>query len=81
MCSHTNTLHGGINTVLVDTIGGDLAFREIPEAQSLMAVNFNVSLRKSVRTPGIILGQARIERPPEHRKVWVKVRLEQNGQT
>lgn len=80
MCSHPDTLHGGINTVLVDEIGGDLAFREVPEAHSLMAVNFNVNLRKSVKTPGIVLGRAWVERPPEGRKVWIKVQLEQNDQ-
>lgn len=81
MCSHPNTLHGGINTVLVDEIGGGLAFREIPNAQSLMAVNFNVNLRKSVKTPGLILGRAWVERPSEGRKVWIKVQLEQDGVT
>lgn len=66
--------------MLVDEIGGSLAFREVPDAHSLMAVNFNVNLRKSVRTPGLVLGRAWVERRPEGRKVWIKVQLEQNGQ-
>lgn len=79
MCSHSDTLHGGINTVLVDEIGGALANQLIPEP--LMAVNLNVNLRKPVRTPGLILGRAWIDRRPEGRKVWVKIRLEQDGVT
>ena len=77
MCSHANTLHGGIDTMLIDELGGDCAFREVPNAETLMAVNFNVNLRRCVRAPGLVLGRAWIERRPEGRKVFVKVRLEQ----
>ena len=79
LCSHTNVLHGGINTTIVDEIGGELAGRTVKD--HLMAVNFNVNLRKSVKTPGIIIVRAWMERPPEGRKVWVKCRIEQDGQT
>lgn len=79
MCSHVHTLHGGINTTIIDEIGGELAGREVKDY--LMAVNFNVNLRKAVRTPGIILCRAWMERKPEGRKVWVKCSIEQDGKT
>ena len=79
MCSHPNVLHGGVNTTIIDEVGGGLAMRESPE--SLMAVNFNVNLRKAVKTPGIVLVEAWFERPPEGRKMWVKCSIEQDGVT
>ena len=79
MCSHTNVLHGGINTTIIDEVGGALAAREVPV--DMMAVNFNVNLRKSVKTPGIILVRAWMEKPPQGRKIWVHCRTEQDGQT
>ena len=79
MCSHATVLHGGINTTLIDEVGGDLASREIHD--DLMAVNFNVNLRKAVRTPGVVLVRAWMERQPEGRKIWVKCRIEQDGVT
>ena len=79
MCSHANVLHGGINTTIVDEVAGDLATREHQEP--MMAVNFNVNLRKAVRTPGIVLVRAWIERPAEGRKIWVKCTIEQDGVT
>jgi acyl-coenzyme A thioesterase PaaI-like protein len=79
MCSHTGVLHGGINTTIVDEVAGRLAVMEA--SQSLMAVNLNVNLRKSVKAPGIALVKAWIERPPEGRKVWVKCRIEQDEVT
>ena len=69
MCSHANVLHGGINTTIIDEIGGAFAGLAVEEyTTSLMAVNFNVNLRKAVRAPGIVLVRAWIERPPEGRK-------------
>lgn len=68
MCSHENVLHGGINTVLVDEVGGVLAMKEAPAGTSMMAVNFNVNLRRSVKveaTPTVVLGRAWLERAPE----------------
>ena len=79
MCSHTGVLHGGINTTIVDEVAGRLAVMEA--SPPLMAVNFNVNLRKSVQAPGLILVKAWIERPAEGRKVWVKCRIEQDGVT
>lgn len=79
MCSHTGVLHGGINTTIVDEVAGGLAVREA--SHNLMAVNFNINLRKSVKAPGLILGRAWIDRPPQGRKVWVKCVLEQDGVT
>ena len=65
MCSHGDVLHGGINATLVDEIGGALAMKEAPPGTSMMAVNFNVNLRKSVRAPSVIMGRAWIEKKPE----------------
>ena len=79
ICSHANVLHGGVNTTIVDEVGGGLASRENP--YSLMAVNFNVNLRKAVRTPGVVIARAWMERPREGRKIWVKCRIEQDGVT
>ncbi|KAK3722461.1 hypothetical protein LTR37_002453 [Vermiconidia calcicola] len=80
ICSHANVLHGGINTTIIDEVSGGLAMREsVPH--SLMAVNFTVKLRKSVKTPGIVLVRAWLDRKPEGRKVWVKCRTEQDGIT
>jgi acyl-coenzyme A thioesterase PaaI-like protein len=79
MCSHTGVLHGGINTTIVDEVAGRLAVMEA--SQSLMAVNLNVNLRKSVKAPGLVLVKAWIDRPPEGRKVWVKCRIEQGDVT
>lgn len=78
MCSHTNVLHGGINTTIIDEIGGRLAAME-NQSESLMAVNFNVNLRKAVRTPGVVLVKAWFERPAEGRKIWAKCVIEQDG--
>ncbi len=61
-----------MNTVLVDEIAGYLAMREAPPGTNMMAVNFNVNLRKSVKTPGIVVGRAWRERREEGRKWWVK---------
>lgn len=72
LCSYPDTLHGGINTVLVDEIAGALALKEAPDGCMLMAVNFNVNLRKSVRTPGLAVGRAWRERGEEGRKWWVR---------
>jgi acyl-coenzyme A thioesterase THEM4 len=72
LCSHPDVLHGGVNTILVDEIAGSLAMKEAPPGTSMMAVNFNVNLRKSVKTPGLILGRAWRERKEEGRKWWVK---------
>ena len=77
LCSHANVLHGGINTTIVDQVGGHLAMKE--NTEPLMAVNMNVNLRKAVRTPGVVLCRAWIERRPEGRKVWIKCRTEQEG--
>ena len=71
MCSHANVLHGGINTTIIDEVGA-LALPEI--VSNFMAVNFNVNLRKAVKTPGIILVRAWMDRPPEGRKTWVRCR-------
>ena len=77
MCSHAGVLHGGINTTIIDEVGGGLAVRE--SSNNLMAVNFNVNLRKAVRAPGIVLARAWIDRRPEGRKFWVKCCIEQDG--
>ena len=79
ICSHVNVLHGGMNAMLVGEIGAHLAMQEFPG--DIMAANMNVNLRKSVKIPGIVVGRAWMERPPEGRKVWVKIRLEQDGVT
>lgn len=75
MCSHENVLHGGINTVLVDEVGGVLAMQEAPKGTAMMAVNFNVNLRRSVRiregererSGTVVLGRAWFEKVPEVR--------------
>ena len=77
VCSHAGVLHGGMCTTIFDEVAGGLAGRE--SQKLLMAVNFNVNLRKSVKAPGILLVRAWIERPQEGRKIWVKGRFEQDG--
>lgn len=75
MCSHENVLHGGINTVLVDEVGGVLAMQEASKGTAMMAVNFNVNLKRSVRIKEqegqgrgtVVLGRAWFERVPEVR--------------
>lgn len=44
MSSHANILHGGINTTIVDEVGGGLASRANPD--SFMAFNFNATYAK-----------------------------------
>lgn len=72
LCGHLDTLHGGTNMVLIAEIGAGLAGAGLPD-ETLMAANFNVSLRRRVRGPGLILGRAWFEKPPQGRKIWVKV--------
>ena len=79
MCSYAGVLHGGINATIIGEVGGALAMRET--STDVMALNFNVNLRKAVRAPGLVLARAWFERPAEGRKVWVKCRIEQDGVT
>lgn len=77
--SHPGIVHGGLVMVLVDEVGGGIVSHELTHPDTIHSANFNINMRKSVRAPGILLGRAWIERAPERRKVWVKVRLEQEG--
>jgi len=76
--SHPGIVHGGMVMVLVDEVGGGIVSHELTHPDTIHSANFNINMRKSVRAPGILLGRAWIERAPERRKVWVKVRLEQD---
>ncbi|KAK5170489.1 uncharacterized protein LTR77_005077 [Saxophila tyrrhenica] len=72
MTSHVNTLHGGILSTLVDEVGGALAMREAAFGTNMMAVNFNINLKKPTRTPSVILGRAWREKKGEGRKHWIR---------
>ena len=79
MCSYAGVLHGGINATIIGEVGGALAMRET--STDVMALNFNINLRKAVRAPGLVLVRAWFERPVEGRKIRVKCRIEQDGVT
>jgi len=75
-----DTLHGGINATLLDTLlGSAVVLRD--DGASYMTRKLDVTYERPVKTPGVLMGRAWCEKL-EGRKMWMKGRLEdEHGRT
>lgn len=74
MSGYPDTLHGGINATLLDTlIGSAVVLRD--NSGSYMTRRLDVLYERPIKTPGVVLGRAWCERL-EGRKMFMKGHLE-----
>lgn len=72
MNGHTDIVHGGlITTVIDDTMGMIAGFYKSPGMSGYTTV-MNVQFRKPVPTPGAILCRTWLERRSVGRKLWIR---------
>jgi thioesterase superfamily protein 4 len=72
---HVDTSHGGFIGVLLDEALGVAAENSRPPGKSTMTAYLKIDYKKPLRTPGIVLCRARLEKK-EGRKIWVKGQIE-----
>jgi acyl-coenzyme A thioesterase THEM4 len=66
---HHDLAHGGLLSVILDEVIGTAADYERPEGKSTMTAYLKVDYRRPVRTPGVLLARAWLEKM-EGRKMW-----------
>jgi acyl-coenzyme A thioesterase THEM4 len=72
---HHNLAHGGFLSVVLDDVIGTAADIERPEDKSTMTAYLKVDYRKPVKTPGVLLARAWLEKR-EGRKMWGRGTIE-----
>jgi acyl-coenzyme A thioesterase THEM4 len=72
---HHNLAHGGFLSVVLDDVISTAADIERPEDKSTMTAYLKVDYRKPVKTPGVLLSRAWLEKQ-EGRKMWGRGTIE-----
>jgi thioesterase superfamily protein 4 len=77
---HIDTCHGGFVGVLLDDMIGCAAGTARPQEKTTMTAYLNITYKKPIRTPSIVLGRSWIERR-EGRKLFGKATIEDGNGT
>ncbi|CZR68372.1 uncharacterized protein PAC_18271 [Phialocephala subalpina] len=72
---HRDICHGGFVSLLLDEVLGSAAENERPEDKSTMTAYLKVDYRAPVRTPGVVLCRAWVEKK-EGKKIWTRGTVE-----
>ncbi|PQE12343.1 Thioesterase superfamily protein [Rutstroemia sp. NJR-2017a BVV2] len=77
---HIDTCHGGFVGVMLDDMIGCAAESARPRDKTTMTAYLNITYKKPIRTPSIVLGKSWIERK-EGRKLFGKATIEDGNGT
>lgn len=66
--------HGGVVSLIFDDVVQELTCAEM--GGTTATAHLEIDFKKPVRTPGVVLCQASMPRPPEGRKGWVRATIE-----
>ena len=73
LCGYTNTLHGGLFTVLMDEVMGTAA--NFQADHGAYTAQLTTKYRRTIKTPQVVLVRGRVVRK-EGRKIFVKGTIE-----
>ncbi|KAH7344323.1 HotDog domain-containing protein [Pyrenochaeta sp. MPI-SDFR-AT-0127] len=71
---HPGMCHGGLLSLIFDDAIHELASQELPGES--VTVTLNVTFRRPVRTPTVVVCRVWMEKEPARRKAWVQASIE-----
>ena len=73
---HPRLAHGGIISVILDEITGSLAYLHLEKGSSAFTAYLNVTYKKPLPTPGIVLCRGWLEKRSMGRKLYLRATVE-----
>lgn len=73
---HADTAHGGIISVILDEVTGDVAYLHMDRGSSAFMAFLHVTYKKRLPTPSVVLCRGWLEKRSVGRKLWLKATIE-----
>lgn len=73
---HVDTAHGGVISVLLDEITGAVAYLHMDRGSSAYTAFLNVTYKRPLPTPGVVLCRGWLEKKSAGRKLWLRATVE-----